>query len=268
MSPALRCPSCGAPADDASQACASCDTPLPWHAGETYLAPEDPDATRLTAPARSPFTPPRTGSSTRRAKPLSHSSGWAGTSSDIDHGRFEPGAITAGIAALIMPGLMIVVALLARRNVKLGRGDRRGAVRAATAVFVLLIGAWLLGNNHVGQLGIEVDRFFAAAGVALFNAALVWLAYLGVEPYVRRFSADALIGWSGLIAGNWRDPRVARDVMIGVAVGVAMTVAFAAHNLLPPLFGRPEPMPSMPDPNVISTRYALAKLLQQLQSGA
>jgi serine/threonine-protein kinase len=176
--------------------------------------------------------------------------------------------ITAGIAALVMPGLMIVVALLARRNVKLGRGDRRGAFRAATAVFVLLIGAWLLGNNHVGQLGIEVDRFFAAVGVALFNAALVWLAYLGVEPYVRRFSADALIGWSRLIAGNWRDPRVGRDVMIGVAVGVAMTVAFAAHNLVPPLFGQPEPMPSMPDPNVlISTRYAVARMLRQLQDG-
>jgi hypothetical protein len=176
--------------------------------------------------------------------------------------------ITAGIAALVMPGLIIVVALLARRNVKLGRGDRRGALRAATTVFGLLIGAWFLGNNHVGQLGIEVDRFFAAVGVALFNAALVWLAYLGVEPYVRRFSADALIGWSRLIAGNWRDPRVGRDVMIGVAVGVAMTVAFAAHNLLPPLFGRPEPMPSLPDPNVlISARFAIARMLQQFQDG-
>ena len=71
----------------------------------------------------------------------------------------------------------------------------------------------------------------------------MWLAYLGVEPYVRRFSADALIGWSRLVAGNWRDPRVGRDVMIGVAVGVAMTVVFAVHNLLPPLFGQPEPMP-------------------------
>ena len=60
-----------------------------------------------------------------------------------------------------MPALMLVGALLARRNVKLGRGDRRGAFRAATAVFVLIIGAWLLGNNHVGQLGIEVERFFA-----------------------------------------------------------------------------------------------------------
>ena len=174
--------------------------------------------------------------------------------------------ITAGISALVMPALMVVGALLARRNVKLGRGDRRGAFRAATAVFLLLVGVWFLGNNHVGPLGIEVERLFSAVGVALFNASVMWLAYLGVEPYVRRFSADALIGWSRLLAGSWRDPRVGRDVMIGVAVGVGMTVAFAVHNLLPPLFGRPEPMPSLPDPNVlISVRYAFARTLQQLQ---
>jgi serine/threonine-protein kinase len=174
--------------------------------------------------------------------------------------------ITSAIAALVMPALMAVGALFARRNVKLGRGDRRGAFRAATAVFALLIGAWLLGNNHVGPLAIEIDRFFASVGMGLFNAALVWLAYLGLEPYVRRFSADTLIGWSRLVAGNWRDPRVGRDVMIGVVVGVAMTLVFAVHNLLPPLVGRPEPMPAGGDATVLlSVRYALAKMLLQLQ---
>jgi serine/threonine-protein kinase len=174
--------------------------------------------------------------------------------------------ITAAITSLIMPSLMLAGALLARRNLKSGRGDRRGAIRAATAVFFFLTGAWLLGNNHTGSVAIEVERLFGAISVGLFNAALVWLAYLGVEPYVRRFSADTLIGWSRLIAGNWRDPRVGRDIAIGVVVGLAMTVVFAAHNLVPPLLGRPEPMPFVPDPTpLLSVRYALARILAQLQ---
>jgi hypothetical protein len=174
--------------------------------------------------------------------------------------------ITGAITAMVMPTLMLVAAVLARRNVKLGRGDRRGALVAATAVFALLIGAWLLGNNRVGPLSIEIDRLFAAIGVALFNAAVVWLSYLGVEPYIRRFSADALIGWSRLIAGNWRDPRVGRDVMIGVAVGIAMTIAYAVHNLIPVMLGSPEPQPATPDPTVLlSVRYALARILAQTQ---
>jgi serine/threonine-protein kinase len=160
----------------------------------------------------------------------------------------------------------VIGALLARRNVKLGRGDRRGAFRAAVASFALFMGNWLLGNNHVGPLSIEIERSFGAIGVGLFLSGLVWLTYLGIEPYIRRFSADTLIGWQRLIAGNWRDPRVGRDIMIGVSVGVAMTLVYAVHNLLPPVFGQPEPMPAMPDPTLlISARYAIARMFAQVQ---
>jgi serine/threonine-protein kinase len=174
--------------------------------------------------------------------------------------------ITSAITALVMPALIVLAAVLARRNVTHGRGDRRGAFRAAAAIFFFLMGAWLLGNNRVGVLAVEVDRFFAAVGAALFQAAVLWLAYLGVEPYVRRFSADALIGWSRLVAGRWRDPRVARDIMIGVIVGIAMTLVYAVHNFIPPRFGQPPPMPIGIDSALLgSAQYALAKVLTQLQ---
>jgi Protein kinase domain len=171
------------------------------------------------------------------------------------------------ISSLVMPGLMLVGALLARRNVKLGRGDRRGAFRAAAAVFLLTLLGWLLGDTHVGNMGVELNRFFARVGTALFNAGLLWVTYLGLEPYVRRFSPDSLVGWTRLVAGGWRDPRVGRDVMIGVAAGLLMTVVFAVHNLLPPLFGLPEPMPVASDPSaVMSARFAVAALVRNLQS--
>ena len=174
--------------------------------------------------------------------------------------------ITGIITGLVIPGLMLLGALLARRNVKAGRGDRRGAFRAAAAVFLFLLAAWFLGNNHVDAFDREIARFFSAMGKALFEASVVWLAYLGLEPYVRRFSPDSLIAWTRLLAGGWRDPRVGRDVMIGVAAGLAMTVVFAIHNLLPPLFGQPEPMPVPSDPTLLlSTRYVLASILTQLQ---
>ena len=175
--------------------------------------------------------------------------------------------VTGFITALVMPGLMLVGALLARRNVKLGRGDRRGAFRAASAVFLLILLAWLLGDTHVGSMSAEVNRFFTRVGIALFNAGVLWLTYLGLEPYVRRFSPDSLIGWTRLVAGGWRDPRVGRDVMIGVAAGLLMTVVFAVHNLLPPLFGLPEPMPVISDPSsVMSVRFALAALVNDVQN--
>ena len=171
------------------------------------------------------------------------------------------------LSALIMPGLMIVGAVLARRNVKLGRGDRRGAFRAAAATFVFLIAGWILGDTHVGSFDAEIQRLFDNIGAALFNAGLVWLTYLGLEPYVRRFSPDSLIGWTRLVAGGWRDPRVGRDVLIGVAAGLAMTLAYAVHDLIPPLVGRPEPLPIPVDPNVyLSISRVFASLFTQAQN--
>jgi hypothetical protein len=168
------------------------------------------------------------------------------------------------VAGLVMPGLMLAATLLARANVKRGRGDRRGAFRSASLMFVASLAAWVLGASHIGMLGPDTARFFAAIGRALFDAGLLWLTYLGLEPYVRRHSPDSLIGWTRLIAGSWRDPRVGRDVMIGVCAGLAMTLFFAAHNLIPPLAGRPEPMPIAFDPNVLmGTRAVVSRLIQQ-----
>jgi hypothetical protein len=177
-------------------------------------------------------------------------------------------AVTGVIEALVMPALMLAGVVLARQNVKLGRGDRRGAFRAAAAIFVLAMLAWLL-RRHVSIPSVEVTRMFSAMGEALFNAAVLWVTYLGLEPYVRKYSPESMIGWTRLIAGGWRDPRVGFDVMIGVSTGLAMTVFCAVHNLIPPLMGDPEPLPlTMRDTSLLlGTREALAYVFARLATG-
>jgi tRNA A-37 threonylcarbamoyl transferase component Bud32 len=172
--------------------------------------------------------------------------------------------VVNGITSLVMPGLMVAAILLARKNITLGRGDRRGAMRAASVVLAASLIAWLLGTTHFADLGREINRFFARTGDALFQAGLMWVTYLGIEPYVRRFSPDSLIGWTRIISGRWRDPEVGRDILIGISAGLAMTVLYAAHNLIPPLFGRPEPMPLSFAPTVLlGPRYVLSGVLAQ-----
>jgi predicted Ser/Thr protein kinase len=180
--------------------------------------------------------------------------------------RFD--VIISDLTTLIMPALMVVAAILARVNVKRGRGDRRGAFRAAAALFFMLLAAWLLGDRHIASVGGEIQVFFMAVSQALYGAAVLWLAYLGLEPYVRRFAPDSLIGWTRLIAGGWRDPRVGRDVAIGIGAGLLMTIAVSSHNLLPMLAGRPEAMPAATDPTVLMTlRYPLAQIFDRAQDG-
>src|SRR5438045_836008 len=86
MSPALRCPTCGAPADGARQTCPACESPLPRSDDETRLSDQSGPKTELPPKAE---LPPKGGS---YGKGLTSSS-WGATTTDIDHGRFQPGAV-------------------------------------------------------------------------------------------------------------------------------------------------------------------------------
>jgi serine/threonine protein kinase len=151
--------------------------------------------------------------------------------------------IINALATIIMPGLMLLGAVLARVNLKAGRGDHHGAFQTAAVVFILTLVSWAFRASHPEIMAVEINRIFAAIGRALFSSAVMWLTYLGLEPYIRRYAPDSLLGWTRLLAGHWRDPRVAVDVLIGVSAGLGMTLLFALHNVLPPLAGYPEPMP-------------------------
>ena len=145
------------------------------------------------------------------------------------------------IGNLILMSLPIGAALMARRNLKSGRADRRGSFNLAAAVFVIFGAVWVL-SPHVGNATAELSRFFTGMGMALLQAGLIYLIYLALEPFVRKTSPMMLVTWSRLTSGRWRDPLVGRDLLIGTAVGAAMTAAALAYNFVPPLLHSPEPM--------------------------
>jgi Protein kinase domain len=166
-------------------------------------------------------------------------------------------------AAVIVPLFLLAGVVLARRNLKSGRGDRRGAAIAGTFMLTTAIGAWVLGATHTSIIDNEVDRLFglAIAG-ALFSAAMLWVWYIGVEPYVRRFWPNMLLGWARLVSGHVRDSRVGLEVLAGAACGTLMTLLVGLHDVLPPLLGRPAPMPLVSEVAVLGeTRRFLAFLL-------
>jgi tRNA A-37 threonylcarbamoyl transferase component Bud32 len=173
--------------------------------------------------------------------------------------------IIGSLAAIVMPGLMLLGVFLARGNLKAQRGDREGALRTAAFIFAVSLGAWVLGATHVPAVAPEIGRVFSAIGRALFNAGLLWVTYLALEPYVRRHSPDSLLGWTTLVSGKWRNPRVGVDVLAGVSAGLAMTLLFAAHNVLPPLAGLPEPMPIASGVGVLTAqRQVLSSIASQI----
>jgi len=127
------------------------------------------------------------------------------------------------IVLSILITLVLGGALLAQRNLKLRRSDRSGADRLALTCFCLLTLGWLLLINHVADFNGEFNRLFVLIGKAIVAVAVMWMWYVALEPYVRRRWPHALISWSRLLAGRFRDPLVGRDVLAGgvFALGVS-----------------------------------------------
>jgi hypothetical protein len=61
-----------------------------------------------------------------------------------------------------------------------------------------------------------------------FYGLLFWTIYLAIEPFVRRHWPQTLVSWTTVLAGRLRDPIVARDVLIGVGLGVLIAVLIRA----------------------------------------
>jgi hypothetical protein len=116
--------------------------------------------------------------------------------------------------------VLAVGLLLAWRNLRLRRGDRQGALRAATCVFLLEVVGRLLVENHAPSGLYEVSLLRRAISDALLWGASIYVLYLALEPFVRRRWPENLISSARLLSGNHRDPMVGRDVLIGILAGM------------------------------------------------
>ncbi|HLV89351.1 MAG TPA: protein kinase [Candidatus Sulfotelmatobacter sp.] len=130
------------------------------------------------------------------------------------------------IGLSLLVALLLAGALLARRNFRHGRGDREGAWRLAVVMFALELALWLCRSHLVP--GLETfGTFMLAISAALFWGGIMWMLYLAIEPWIRRRWPHALISWSRLLNGQFRDPVVGRDILLGVGFGVLWLVIFS-----------------------------------------
>jgi serine/threonine-protein kinase len=139
---------------------------------------------------------------------------------ESDAGRTRFFAILFAIFMLVS----VTGVALARRNWRLGRGDRRGAFRLAVIIFALSLLSWLLGASHVPTFMGELRLFRLAVAESLTKAFIIWLFYIALEPYVRKRSPHRIISWSRLMAGQWLDPLVGRDILFGMLFGLGSHV--------------------------------------------
>jgi serine/threonine-protein kinase len=217
------------------------ETPGPWTepdwtrllaaAGfdETSLAPADPLWSPLEASdvRRAWMTKDqlRIEAAAFRGRPVWFSviPAWRPPDSDVVPERPVAERIAEHVLDLFMLAVVVGSVFLARRNMRTGRGDRKGAFRYATVVVGVGVLAVLLGNSDA-----PVNRFALIGNTnlatAIYECVFVWLFYLAVEPYVRRLWPKTLIAWSRVLEGRLRDPLVGQHILLGALAGLAVSL--------------------------------------------
>jgi serine/threonine protein kinase len=158
-------------------------------------------------------------------------------------------AIFGLIATLAILGGIFLV----RKNVRSGRGDRRGAYRLAFLIFGSLLPAQLLRFPYITLEDLDA---------LILIPCIFWILYMAIEPFVRRRWPQVLVSWTRLFSGDWRDPLVARDVLIGSAFGVVVTCIGSFSRYAIPSWLGPTARPLFINlQNFVGARFFIAHVL-------
>lgn len=165
------------------------------------------------------------------------------------------------VGVLVLMALLIGGALLARRNYRHGRGDREGAQRLAVVMLVLEILLWACYSHIVA--GFQTFGYLMLAiSAGLLWGAVMWMLYMGIEPWIRRNWPQAIISWSRLVSGQLRDAVVGRDILFGVAFGTLWIVVFEFTFFGLSRIGAAPPLTSTA--YLLGGRHALGRILYQV----
>jgi serine/threonine-protein kinase len=153
--------------------------------------------------------------------------------------------------------------VLTRRNLRAGRGDVRGALTLGTVIAMLYILDYVftVRAGEVGLYKVLSDLAWQAPlGHALIHAVTMTIAYLAIEPYVRRLWPTVLVSWARLVVGRWRDPIVGRDVLVGTAAGVVLSLLSVAYEWSKRALGL-DPAPYQPPPAFLAQTMGASAVL-------
>jgi hypothetical protein len=162
--------------------------------------------------------------------------------------------------------VLIGAVLLAVRHLHLGRGDRKGAFRLALFTLSMSLVGWLFAH-HVPTFS-EWRILWQSLKNALLVACVFWLFYIALEPFVRRRWPEKIISWTRLLAGDFRDPLIGRDILIGAVLGIVIVFFQFAAKLITTWLGWPSTAIGFePASEKLGLRYAVESLPAQIQSG-
>ena len=128
------------------------------------------------------------------------------------------------LAFLVLVSILVGAAIRLLRRRQLPHGDRRGAVRLAIYYGLCLFAGVMISGHD--PPGLSTSALVLALTRATALAVAAWLLYVTLEPTIRKNWPTALMAWTRVLAGRWRDPMVGRSVLAGLLAGIGTALLF------------------------------------------
>ena len=174
---------------------------------------------------------------------------------------------TFGISGVLLSFIVIAAISLAAYNLYTTKVDLHGAAQCALLVFVCDLLGWTIMSGSVYD--VVTNSHFAANYLirTLALASRCGIFYLAAEPVIRRYYPTTAISLARLVEARYRDPLVARDILVGVMWGIGISVffgllSFALQQLLDIQHFDKEAFPDSPE--LIKLHYAVGYHLSAL----
>jgi Protein kinase domain len=161
---------------------------------------------------------------------------WSGTTLGVQGARPR---VTAGavFAFTLFCAVVIGAFFLARRNLRLDRGDEVGAFRLALVLCLMHVIAGLMTAHVTYDVVPTLLTVGLLIGRGLLLGMVVYAIYMALEPDVRRRWPETLVAWSRVLTGRLKDPLVGRDVLLGILVGVVHRLLIQLSQRTPAWLG-------------------------------
>ncbi|MEZ5346464.1 MAG: serine/threonine-protein kinase [Pyrinomonadaceae bacterium] len=114
--------------------------------------------------------------------------------------------------------------LLVRYNLKKGSGDLKGAVKLAVFIFAAVLLFKILTADWRPDFENLLNRSFALFAASLSTPLTVFVVYLAVEPLIRKRWTEVLVSWNRLLRGEFRNPMIGRDILVGFFLSVCTAI--------------------------------------------
>jgi hypothetical protein len=177
------------------------------------------------------------------------------------------GRIAENVGGLLLAAGLIAAALLARANLRKRRSDTRGAVALGVAMFGAEFGAMVLPRHTLAGM-LTYDLIGRPIARSLWVGVLIVLLYIALEPIVRKRNPGTIISWARLVTGDWRSPRIGRDLLLGLGLGGAFALVVCSSYLLSSAMGDSLRSIYRPDLTTLSGSLFIASTLLAPVSGA